>query len=106
MYSVSGNKIIMSRGDTVKVLVTIKTRDDEPYEPKEGELIRFFCKKYLSDRNYVFEKDIPISTQILTINPDDTSNLAHGNYFFDIRLFHKNGEVDTFIDNAQLKIIP
>lgn len=106
MYSVSGNKIIMSRGDTIKVLVTIKNRNGEPYEPRSGENIRFFCKKYLTDTNMIIEKDIPIDTRILTLNPEDTEKLIPGYYYFDIRLFHQNGDIDTFIDNAKLQIMP
>ena len=104
-YSVSDNNITMTRGDTVKFLVTILGNDKEPYTPQEGDRIRFLCKKHLSDRNYIFEKEVPIATQYLTINPEDTDRLGYGRYYYDMKLYFVNGDVDTFIDNSVIDLV-
>lgn len=104
-YSVSDNSIVMTRGDTAKILVTIKKKSSgEPYEPQPGDTIRFSAKKYTSDKSPVIVKDIPIDTQILTLNPEDTKNLNFGPYHFDVQLIFANGDVDTFIEDSILEL--
>lgn len=104
-YSVSDNKIMLTRGDTAKISVTVKykTTGDE-YTPQEGDHIRFSFKKYVSDKNTIFEKDVPIDTMLLVIEPEDTKSLPFGPYVFDGQLTFKNGDVDTFIQNGILEI--
>lgn len=104
-FSVSDNKIIMTRGDTAKILVSIKHKDtQEPYIPKEGDTVRFSMKKYISDKEPTLIKDIPISSLYLILNPEDTKDLDYGIYHFDVQLTYKNGDVDTFIPNSILKL--
>ncbi len=104
-YSVSGNKITMTRGDTAKISVAIKYKSTgEVYEPQSGDTIKFSVKKYLQDKTPVFEKTVPISTMVLSIEPDDTKRLPFGPYYFDAQLTYANGDVDTFIQNGVLVI--
>lgn len=104
-YSVSGTKIMMTRGDTVKISVMIKYKSTgDPYTPVEGDTVRFAVKKYIKDKNPVFTKDIPISTMLLVIDPEDTKSLPFGPYYFDVQLIFANGDVDTFIQNGMLEI--
>lgn len=104
-YSVSGTKIMMTRGDTVKISVMIKYKSTgDSYTPVEGDTVRFAVKKYLTDKNPVFIKDIPISTMLLVIDPEDTKSLPFGPYYFDVQLIFANGDVDTFIQNGMLEI--
>ena len=104
-YSVSDNKITMTRGDTVKISVTIKYKQTkELYTPVAGDRIKFSVKKYISDKNPIFEKDIPYDTLLLVIDPEDTMNLPFGPYIFDTQITFSNGDVDTFIQNGILDI--
>lgn len=104
-YSVSENKIIMTRGDTAKISVTIKYKNThELYTPVAGDHIKFSVKKYTSDKKTVFEKDIPYDTLLLVIEPEDTKNLPFGPYVFDAQITFANGDVDTFIQNGILEI--
>ena len=106
-YSVSDNNIIMTRGDTAKLKVTIDYRQNgEPYDPQEGDIVRFSVKKYVSDRNPLITKDIPIDTLLLVIETEDTKNLSFGIYHYDIQLIKSNGDTDTFIENKILQIGP
>lgn len=104
-YSVSGNNIKMTRGDTVKLLVHMLRKNNVSYIPAEGDRIRFRCKKHLSDRKYILVKYVPTDSQLLTIDPEDTENLGYGIYYFDISLIYANGDVDTFIDNAVIEVV-
>ena len=104
-YSVSGNRIILTRGDTAKISVTTKYKTTgEIYTPREGDQVKFSFKKYISDKNPLFEKNVPIDTMLLVIEPEDTKSLPFGPYVFDGQLTFANGDVDTFIQNGILDI--
>ena len=104
-YSVSGNKITMTRGDTAKIFVTVKYKSSgEMYQPQEGDNIKFSFKKFISDKDPIFEKDVSMYNMLLIINPEDTKSLAFGPYYFDGQLTYRNGDVDTFIQNGILDI--
>ena len=99
-YSVSKNHIIMTRGDTAAFKISIDyLNTGEPYEPEEGDIIRFTLKKYLSDRSALLIKDISIDTMLLNLDPEDTSELSFGRYYYDIQLIKLNGKTDTFISD-------
>lgn len=101
---INGTTITMTRGDTLKVLVTIVNADGTEYEPVEGDSIRFAMKaSYNAD--ILIRKNIPIDTLLLHLEPEDTKSLKMPKeYFYDIELTHANGDVDTFIANAKLKL--
>lgn len=103
-YSISGTDITLTRGDTLKALVRAEYQDGTDYVPQEGDKIRFACKERYTDRAVLIEKDIPTDTMILVLNPEDTEHLEFGRYVYDIQLTRANGDVDTFITKAKLKI--
>lgn len=109
-YSISGTTITMTRGDTFKTLITINVNDPEsdghiePYVPSEGDSVRFAMKEKYSDPEPLLVKEIPIDTMRLVLYPEDTAGLEFGNYVYDIQLTKVNGEVDTFIPKARIKI--
>lgn len=102
MYSVKGYTITLTRGDTLSLGVTILEKDDTPYVPQPGDVIRFAMKKDYSDESPLLTKIIPNDTLILTLNPGDTKLLPFGKYVYDIQLTNGSGEVDTFIAKANL----
>lgn len=104
-YSVSGTKIIMTRGDTAKFNVTIKyLNNGVTYRPNESDTIRFSVKKYISDKSPVIIKEVPVSSMILVIDPQDTEKLNFGLYHYDMELVKENGETETFITDSVLEI--
>ena len=106
-FSVSGTTIMMTRGDTAKFLVTIEYLEDgSQYIPLQNDTIRFRMKKYLSDKSPLIVKEVPVSTCILQIDPEDTESLKFGEYHYNIELIHANGENETFITDSILQITP
>ena len=103
-YSVSGTTITLTRGDTFKAQISITDREGNPYTPVEGDSIRFAMKAKYSDPEPLALIDIPIDTMLLVIKPEDTHALAFGTYVYDIQLTKFNGDVDTFITTAKLKL--
>lgn len=101
MVRIDGTTISMTRGDTLKVYVTMKEREsEEEYFPVEGDVVRFAVKKNYKDAEPLIEKVIPNDTQLLRLDPGDTKELKFGSYVYDIQITFSDGDVDTFIDRA------
>ena len=102
---VSGTTISLTRGDTFRSIVDIFNPDGTPYEPLEGDTIRFALKKNYKDDTVLIRKDISIVDRELYIAPEDTKDFKQpSEYVYDIQLTHANGDIDTFIANAIFKI--
>lgn len=99
MYRIDGSDITLTRGDTLYVQISL-TKDGEPYVPQEGDTIRFAMKKSYKDPDseVLINKQVPIDTLMLEINPEDTKPLAMSRtYLYDLELKTGIGEVYTFI---------
>ncbi len=103
-YSVKGTTITLTRGDTFCADIGIFQPNGEAYIPRSGDKVRFALKQSIKDKTCLIIKDIPIDTMKLIIDPEDTKNLAFGNYVYDIQLTKMNGSVDTFITKSTLTL--
>lgn len=108
MHSIAYNaeenayEINLTRGDSLYLEISA-TKDGEPYVPQQGDVIRFAMKqKYKDDDSQVkINKQVPLDTMILEIEPEDTKHLQQNKtYVFDIELTAANGDVDTFIEGT------
>ena len=93
---IQGNKIHLTRGDTLRVTVNI-TQDGEPYVPVEGDSVRFALKRDFDDKDPLVIRNIPTDTLKLILVPEDTKPLDFGKYWYDVELTKNDGTVDTFI---------
>ena len=113
MYRIDGTSVWLTRGDTFETTVTIKQADGTTYTPSGSDEVTFGLKRALftnggkefADTTPLISKTIPIATMTLTLLPTDTEKLSFGKYKYDIQLTH-NGEVSTFIENADFIITP
>ena len=113
MVKIEGNKITMTRGDTLRAAVAM-TRDGTEYTPVEGDSVRFamknkkmtFGNKEYTDADPLILKSIPIDTMILELDPEDTKPYSFGEYVYDIEITFANGRVDTFITNSPFILSP
>lgn len=103
-HIIDGNKIKLTRGDTLRLKVDVQI-DGEPYVPVTGDSVRFALKhpalnaaktEYL-DTTPLIKKDIPIDTMVLELKPEDTKSLGFGKYVYDVQITFADGTVDTFI---------
>lgn len=103
MYEIGRkNKISLTRGDSFYTKVNmVRKSTRQPYEPQEGDEIRFALKKNYEDAECLIEKQIPTDTLILHLEPSDTKTMDYGEYVYDIEITTAAGDVDTFIDRAQ-----
>ncbi len=103
-YNVTGTTITLTRGDTFEALVSATTKDGIQFTPCEGDTLRFALKENYSDAAPLIVKDIPISTMMLVLQPEDTKRLNFGKYVYDIQLTRADGRVDTIIAKAVFKL--
>lgn len=98
-YSIQGTDISLTRGDSLFLQLKL-VKNGEEYIPAEGSSIRFAMKaKYTdSDENVVLNKNIPIDTLVLELEPADTKHLPmKKTYVYDIQLTDEFGHIYTFI---------
>lgn len=94
------NRIIMTRGDSLRVTISLTDENGVPYEPVEGDSIRFAAKQTFADEEPTILVDIPIDTMELYLAPDETKKFPQpGEYVYDIQIIFANGDVNTFISN-------
>lgn len=105
MVKVEGTTITMTRGDTLRVKISIKKQDGEVYTPTSSDSITFTAKKNYATDEIVIQKDIDPLMMLLQLDPEDTKDLKMpSQYVYDIQLTTSDGTVDTFIAKATLKI--
>ena len=103
----------MTRGDTLTATLTLE-RNGSTYTPVSGDVIRFALKhtdmtagnKDYKDTTPLLTKTISNDTMQLVIEPDDTKELAFGNYVYDMQITFANGDVDTFITPSSFVLKP
>lgn len=104
---VNGNKVTMTRGDTLRLKVGIVV-DGEEYTPAVNDVVRFALKHselnadktdYADIQPFVL-KTIPNETLILELEPSDTKTLGFGKYDYDVEITFEDGAVDTFISDT------
>lgn len=108
--------IELTRGDTLTMEVGLFRKIPpvppdteptfEPYEPVEGDSLRFAVSKgYKGASGYELKlsKDIPLDTLTFTCSSQETE-LDYETYNFDVEITHDDGTVDTFIE-GKIKIV-
>lgn len=101
MYKVYNNGMIkMVRGDTVIFKVRIIDSNDTDYELQEGDMVTFTVKQRSADITPLIQKH----GDLIKIDPEDTSCLPFGRYFYDVQLTFADGTVDTIIPKNVFEI--
>ena len=104
MQSVNGTTITLTKGDTFKATIGITTPDGNPYVLQEGDSIRFAMKQSYEDPTPLIVKQVDPASMLLKLEPAETKGLETGTYVYDIQITYANGDVDTFIDRAKIKL--
>lgn len=88
--------ISMTRGDTGIFNINLKDADGNEYTPVEGDSLIFaMAKKY--GEEVLLQKNIPMDTLILKLNPEDTNSLNAGSYVYEVQFTSSDGDVSTII---------
>lgn len=102
-FMVARNVITLTRGDTMRLDVSISDRNGNAYTPVEGDTITFGLSKSIDDEPLLLV-DIPYDTMVLHIKPEDTKSLDYGTYYYDMQIQLANGDVYTFITYSEFKL--
>ena len=100
MFEVTDKTITLTRGNSFYTTVQIKNKNGTTYTPQEGDEIVFRMKDFYTEDEPIIEKVIPNDTLLLNLAPEDTEELAFGEYVYSIKITKANGDVDTFIDKG------
>lgn len=110
---IRGTTICLTRGDTLKLSIALKTANGDDYTPESGDAVRFAMRPVGLTPNgkawkndVVLTKSIPTATMLLQIDPEDTADLPFGCYAYDIQVTFADGTVDTAIADATLVLTP
>lgn len=102
MVNIQGSTITLTKGDTLRVTLSLSDQAGNTYVPVEGDSIRFAMKRRYNDATPLILKPIPTDTLVFEIAPLETKALPCAEYVYDIEMTYANGDVDTFISKAKL----
>lgn len=100
MVNITDKNIFMTKGDTVRLSLTIYDKKGEKYIPSFYDVCLLTIKKYASQSapSAQIKGTADGENVKFEIMPEDTSNLACGEYVYDIQVkFDYNGDVNTVI---------
>lgn len=113
MYSIVGQAIYLTRGDTMPISLSIDYMSGLKYIPDDKDTILFTVKRDFADTEPTIQKrmiitKVPGSTcvEIRTkIFPTDTKDLDAGYYVYDVQLTTRFGDVFTIVTPHTFRIM-
>lgn len=88
------NNMLITRGDTATIDISIKDDNDQEYALQPGDKIIFSVKRLASQPDVVIEKTL--TAKQLILDSEDTDSLTFGTYKYDMVLITAT-DVCTFI---------
>ena len=88
------NNMLITRGDTATIDISIKDDNDQEYALQPGDKIIFSVKKIATQSIILLQKEL--TTKQLVLDSADTSGYSFGTYKYDMTLVTAS-EVCTFI---------
>lgn len=102
MLKVIHNRIYLTRGDTAYIEVDLTDENGNAIELEDDDQLIFTVKYSTSKKNALLTKTV--NEGLVTLSPDDTSDLDFGCYVYDIQLTRSNGDVFTIVEPTLFKI--
>lgn len=94
------NTIVLTRGDSRDVKITLTDVDGYPYMPVEGDELWFTLKKTPASEDILLEKSIDSDTLTISFVEADTENFVFGEYRYEVELVTSNNDHYTVIKNT------
>lgn len=91
----SDDKIIITRGDSAKIRVSITDNDGNIYTPTADDKVVLTVKKTTGDKEPLITKTLVDG--FIKLKPEDTEKLEYGSYVYDCQITTGSGDVYTFI---------
>lgn len=103
VFSISNKTIKITRGDSGVFTLTVKQGDSD-YDYTNDTVI-FTVKKNTNTDEVLIQKTIQYGEDVI-IMPEDTRDLAYGDYVYDVQLTTVGGYVDTIITPNKFTVTP
>lgn len=94
MLMIKNGKIMLTRGDSAYITVTLKALDGAAYTMQAGDKLTLTVRKQAIDASSVLLQSVSDSNTI-KLAPEQTEKLASGSYSYDIQLTTVAGDVFT-----------
>lgn len=94
MLMIRNGKILLTRGDSAYITVTLKAQDGAAYTMQAGDKLTLTVRKQAIDTSSVLLKSVS-DTDTIKLAPEQTKTLASGSYSYDIQLTTIAGDVFT-----------
>lgn len=106
LYVLEDGTIRLTRGDTARLTVDISNDLTQNfYEIQDGDVLTLTVKKTIKDTTACLQKTAN-SSNMLYIQPEDTSELEFRKYVYDVQLTTAAGDVYTVIEPSTFEIMP
>lgn len=99
MLMIKNGKIMLTRGDSAYITVTLKAQDGAAYTMQAGDKLTLTVRQLADDTSAVLLQTESDSTQ-LHLLPAQTKQLTAGKYSYDIQLSTASGDVYTVVGAA------
>lgn len=103
MLLVNGSRVMLTRGDTATLLVSLQNCDGTQYEMQDGDVLDLAIKKRICDSETLVSKQ---STDgVFDFAPSDTKELPFGDYKYEVQLTTAGCDVYTVIPVSTFRIM-
>ncbi len=85
MLTIDGNKIVLTRGDSAEIELTLTDAQGETYDYSD-DTVTFGIKRSVYDKDCVLTKTVENGK--ISFEPSDTETLEYGDYLYDIEVRH------------------
>lgn len=103
MLYIEGTTVKLTRGDTAYLHIPMNTTDGS-YEMDQTDTLTFSVKRNTRDEEYIFQKKA-VGSNVIHIQPSDTTGLVFGKYIYDIQLDTASGDVFTVVPPSTFEIL-
>lgn len=104
MLYVDNENVFLTRGDSCDLIITIRDIQGEIYELQTGDILTFTIKVNCHTEDIIIQK--VITTNVVSITPADTEELAYGAYWYDVQLTTLGEDIYTVIPPHRFNITP
>lgn len=98
----------MTRGDSESFTIKLRNKKTKNYiNFEDGDIVYFTVKKTIHDVDKELQVVVDVFDEgkaVIEIHPEDTKELAYGEYVYDVQLTDKNGRVSTIIKHSPFVI--
>ena len=105
--NVSGTDLTITRGDTGAIRVAVSDAEGEPVPLEDGDMIELTVRERLGASGKLLYKKVTEfvgGEALITIYPEDTSNLEFRIYVYDVQLTRANGQVKTIVKPSKFVV--